>query len=83
MDFTDPNSVGLSRNHILNSVDESLKRLKTHYIDILSINGWDEATSLADVLRTMKILIKNGKVRHIGCTDLKGWQLQSAIDISK
>ncbi len=79
----DPNAVGLSRNHILNSVEQSLKRLKTEYIDLLSINGWDEATSIADVLRTMKILITKGKVRHIGCVDLKAWQLQTTIDLAK
>jgi aryl-alcohol dehydrogenase-like predicted oxidoreductase len=56
MNLTDVNSVGLSRNHILASVDQSLKRLKTDYVDILSVNGWDEATSMADVLRTMDTL---------------------------
>lgn len=83
MNLNDPNSVGLSRNHILESVNESLKRLKTSYIDLLSINGWDEATSISNVLRTLKTLIDHGKVRHIGCVDLKGWQLQTAIDLAK
>lgn len=83
MNLTDVNSVGLSRSHILSSVDQSLKRLKTDYIDILSINGWDDATSIADCLRTLKTLINCGRVRHIGCVDLKAWQLQSTIDLAK
>ena len=83
MNMTDVNSVGLSRAHILTSVDQSLKRLKTDYVDILSVNGWDEATSMADVLRTMDGLITSRKVRHIGCVDLKAWQLQTTIDLAK
>ena len=83
MNFDDVNAVGLSRNHILQSVDDSLKRLKTTYIDILSINGWDDATSIADTLRTLDILLKSGKIRHVGCVDLKAWQLQTTIDLAK
>ena len=72
------NSVGLSRHNIIRSVEDSLKRLKTTYIDILYTHVWDDGTPLAETLATLNSLVEQGKVRYIGCSNLTGWQLQLA-----
>ena len=82
-DFDDVNAVGLSRNHLFSAVEHSLKRLNTHYIDVFQIHGWDEATNIVDTLRTLNDLVRHGKIRHIGCVDLKGWQVQTVQDYAK
>ena len=82
-DFTAVNSTGLSRNNLFNSVSNSLKRLKTEYIDLLLINGWDSSVSTFDLLRHLDDLVRRDKVRYIGGCDLKAWQLQKLIDYSK
>jgi aryl-alcohol dehydrogenase-like predicted oxidoreductase len=78
-----PNGLGLSRNHILWSLEQSLKRLKTDYIDLYQIHGWDAGTPLEDILRTLNDVVRSGKVRHIGASNLTGWQLQKFCDYAK
>lgn len=83
---TDPdnvNSGGLSRNHIFNSVNSSLKRLQTSYIDMLILNGFDPTVNLYETVRHLDDLIEHDKIRYIGVCDFKGWQLQKFIDASK
>ncbi len=82
-DTTDPNSCGLSRHNLINSVNESLKRLQCDYIDLLQIDGWDTSVSTFDLVRHLDDLVRSDKVRYIGCCDLKGWQLQKLIDYAK
>jgi aryl-alcohol dehydrogenase-like predicted oxidoreductase len=77
-----PNDLGLSRKHILAGVEASLKRLDTDYIDLYQIHGWDPGTSLEETLQTLDGLVKIGKVRYIGASNVTAWQLQKAIDIS-
>lgn len=77
------NSGGLSRAHINDSVKESLKRLRTSYIDMLMLNGWDPTVSVHDLVRHLDELVRHGLVRYIGVCDLKGWQLQKFIDVAK
>jgi len=72
------NAPGLSRHNIIRSVEDSLKRLKTSYIDILYTHVWDEGTPLAETLATLNSLVEQGKVRYVGCSNLTGWQLQLA-----
>ena len=72
------NAPGLSRHNIIRSVEDSLKRLKTSYIDILYTHVWDEGTPLAETLATLNSLVEQGKVRYIGASNLTGWQLQLA-----
>jgi aryl-alcohol dehydrogenase-like predicted oxidoreductase len=78
-----PNDLGLSRKHILAGVEASLKRLGTDYIDLYQIHGWDPGTPLEETLQTLDSLVKSGKVRYIGASNLTAWQLQKAIDISR
>ncbi|MEM2615815.1 MAG: aldo/keto reductase [Thermoplasmatales archaeon] len=76
-----PNSVGLSRKHILHSVRESLKRLGTDYVDILQLHAWDPLTPLEETLSTMNYLVQEGLIRYVGISNFRGWQLQKAIDL--
>jgi aryl-alcohol dehydrogenase-like predicted oxidoreductase len=78
-----PNDVGLSRKHILSSVDQSLRRLGTEYIDLYQVHCWDNVTPLEETLSTLNSLVQSGKVRYIGASNYAGWQLQKAIDLSR
>ncbi len=76
------NEIGLSRKHIMQQVDESLKRLDTDYIDLYQIHGYDALTPIEDTVRTLDDLIKSGKVRYIGCSNIAAWQLMKALAFS-
>jgi aryl-alcohol dehydrogenase-like predicted oxidoreductase len=78
-----PNDGGLSRNHIIQGCDASLKRLQTDYIDLYEIHEFDSYTPLEVTLRTLDDLVREGKVRYIGCSNFKGWQLMKALAISE
>ena len=78
-----PNQVGLSRLHILQSVEASLKRLDTDYIDLYQIHRFDLLTNIEDTLRTLDDLVRAGKVRYIGCSNLAAWQLMKALAVSR
>ncbi len=77
------NDVGVSRKHILQAVDASLRRLHTDYIDLYQVHCWDRGTPLEETLSTLDTLVKQGKVRYIGVSNYTGWQLQKAIDLCK
>ena len=79
----DANQVGLSRRHILEAVEASLQRLGTDYIDLYQIHRFDPLTDLADTLRALDDLVRAGKVRYIGCSNLAAWQLMKALAISR
>ena len=76
------NNVGLSRVHIMQQVDESLKRLGTDYIDLYQIHGFDILTPLEETLRALDDLVRSGKVGYIGCSNLTAWQLMKSLWIS-
>jgi aryl-alcohol dehydrogenase-like predicted oxidoreductase len=78
-----PNDIGLSRKHILAGIDASLKRLDTDYVDLYQIHSWDPGAPLEETLQTLDGLVKSGKVRYIGASNVAAWQLQKAIDISR
>lgn len=80
---TGPNEVGLSRKHILASVEASLRRLRTDYIDLYQVHCWDAITPLNETLSTLNALVQSGKVRYLGASNFSGWQLQKAIDLSR
>src|SRR6478752_2362202 len=78
-----PNEIGLSRKHIMQQVDESLKRMNIDYIDLYQIHGYDALTPIEDTIRTLDDLVKSGKVRYIGCSNLAAWQLMKALAVSR
>jgi aryl-alcohol dehydrogenase-like predicted oxidoreductase len=78
----DVNAVGLSRYHIMASVEASLKRLQTDHIDLYQIHGYDPVTPLDETLRALDDLVHQGKVRYIGASNLASWQLMKALGIS-
>jgi aryl-alcohol dehydrogenase-like predicted oxidoreductase len=77
------NQVGLSRLHILEAVEASLTRLGTDYIDLYQIHRADVLTNIEDTLRALDDLVRAGKVRYIGCSNLVAWQLMKALGVSK
>lgn len=79
---TGPNSSGLSRKHILQQAEESLNRLNMDYIDLYQIHGFDPLTPMEETLDALDSLVKSGKVRYIGCSNLAAWQIMKALGIS-
>src|SRR5258708_21415399 len=77
------NQVGLSRLHIVESVEASLKRLNTDYIDLYQIHRFDPVTTIEDTLRALDDLVRAGQVRYIGCSNLPAWQLMKALGVSR
>ena len=77
-----PNDEGLSRYHILRSVEDSLRRLQTDVIDLLYAHCWDPITPLEEKLRAFDDLVASGKVRYIGVSNFKAWQLMRALATS-
>ena len=73
-----PNGSGLTRKHILHEVEASLKRLNMDYIDLYQIHGFDELTPLEETLDVLDSLVKSGKVRYIGCSNLAAWHIMKA-----
>ncbi len=77
-----PNDVGLSRHHIIEGCNSSLKRLGTDYIDLYQVHSFDPFTPLEETLRALDDLVRDGKVRYIGASNYTGWQLMKALSIS-
>lgn len=78
-----PNEVGLSRKHIIEGAESSLRRLKTDVIDLYQVHCYDPATPLEETLHTLDWLVQQGKVRYIGVSNFKAYQIQKAIDLSR
>ena len=76
------NAVGLSRVHIMRAVEDSLKRMGTDYIDLYQIHGFDPLTPMEETLSALTDLVRQGKVRYIGCSNLAAWQIVKALGIS-
>jgi len=77
-----PNDAGLSRRHVLASVDASLARLDTDWIDLLYMHAWDPLTPIDESLRAFDDLVTAGKVRYIGVSNFAAWQLMKALGLS-
>lgn len=78
-----PNNQGSSRFHLLKQCESSLKRLKTDYIDIYHMHGFDGNTPVEETLRTLDDLVQSGKVRYIACSNFSGWHLMKSLAISE
>ncbi len=78
-----PNEIGLSRAHVMQQCEASLRRLGTDYIDLYQIHGPDPCTDIRETLETLTDLVRAGKVRYIGCSNLPAWQLMKALGVSR
>lgn len=78
-----PNDAGLSRQHIIEQCEASLKRLKTDVIDLYQAHEWDGVTPLEETMAAFDSLVRAGKVRYIGCSNFSGWHLMKALGISE
>ena len=77
-----PNDAGLSREHILRQVEDSLTRLGTDHIDIYHVHEWDGQTRMEEYLQTLDTLVTSGKVRYLGVSNFAGWQVMKALATS-
>ena len=73
-----PNDCGLSRSHIIDSCEASLRRLGTDHIDLYQIHRWDPETPIAETMQALDDLVRSGKVRYIGASSMWAWQLAKA-----
>lgn len=78
-----PNDTGLSRYHIIKSCDDSLRRLNTDFIDLYQIHSYDPGTPLEETLSALDTLVKSGKVRYIGCSNLTAWQTMKSLAVAQ
>lgn len=78
-----PNDVGSSRYHLLRSVEGSLRRLRTDYIDLFQLHGYDAVTPVEETLSTLDQLVRAGKIRYIGCSNFSGWHLMKSLAVSE
>ncbi len=74
----DPNSGGLSRKHIMDAIDASLKRLGTDYVDLYQIHRWDYNTPIEETMEALHDVVKSGKTRYIGASSMFTWQFAKA-----
>ena len=79
----DPNDRGLSRKHVFDAVDASLKRLGTDYIDIYQLHRFDYETPLEETLDALNDVVRAGKVRYLGASSMHAWQFMKAIGMQR
>jgi aryl-alcohol dehydrogenase (NADP+) len=75
----DPNDRGLSRKHIMRSIDRSLKRLQTDYVDLYQTHRWDPETPIDETLQALHDVVRSGKARYIGASSMYAWQFARAL----
>jgi aryl-alcohol dehydrogenase-like predicted oxidoreductase len=78
-----PNDKGSSRHHLINALDNSLQRLKTDYVDVYFMHGFDRSTPVEETLGTLDKMVSSGKVRYIGCSNFTAWQLMKSLSVSE
>jgi len=74
-----PNGEGLSRGHIMTAVEDSLRRLQTDHIDLYQTHWFDAGTPIDETLRALDDLVRQGKVRYVGCSNYPAWRLAKAL----
>lgn len=79
----DPNASGNHRKNLVQSVEASLRRLKTHYIDLLWVHIWDPITPIEEVMRSLDDLIRSGKILYVGISDVPAWVVSYANAIAE
>lgn len=78
-----PNDVGLSRKHLQQALDASLRRLGVDVVDLYQVHAWDPLTPLEETLGTLDGFVRAGKVRYVGLSNFTGWQVQKAVGITE
>jgi aryl-alcohol dehydrogenase-like predicted oxidoreductase len=78
-----PNDIGLNRFHIIDNIEHQLRRLQTDYIDLYYAHIFDNTTPIEETLRAMDDLVRQGKVRYVGCSNYYAWQLCKALWLSE
>jgi len=78
-----PNDVGSSRYHLIQSVERSLKRLDTDYIDVYHLHAFDATTPVEETLNTLDKLVREGKIRYIAGSNFSGWHLMKSLSVSE
>ena len=78
-----PNDLGSSRYHLIQSCENSLRRLGVETIDIYHMHGFDALTPVEETLRTLDTLVQSGKLRYIACSNFSGWHLMKSLSVSE
>jgi aryl-alcohol dehydrogenase-like predicted oxidoreductase len=78
-----PNDRGSSRRHVLESIDASLRRLRTDYVDLYQVHAFDPETPLEESLGALDDVVRAGKARYVGCSNFRAWELGKALAVSE
>lgn len=78
----DPNAAGLSRKHIFDAIDGSLRRLRLDHVDLYQIHGFDPVTPIEETLEALDAVVRAGKARYLGCCNLPAWRAAKALAIA-
>ena len=78
-----PNRRGLSRKHIIEACENSLRRLQMDYVDLYQIHRWDSLPAIEEILDALDSLVRAGKVRYLGASSMAAWQLSKALYTAK
>ncbi|MDT8307344.1 MAG: aldo/keto reductase [Anaerolineae bacterium] len=79
----DPNAGGLSRKHIMDAIDDSLRRLGMDYVDLYQIHRWDQTTPIEETMEALHDVVKAGKARYIGASSMYAWQFAKALNVAE
>ncbi len=78
-----PNEQGLSRFHIIHECEASLKRLRRDHIDLYFLHEWDGMTPVEEMMEALDSLVKQGKVRYVGCSNFSGWHIMKCLNVAE
>jgi aryl-alcohol dehydrogenase-like predicted oxidoreductase len=79
---TGPNNIGSSRHRLIGACEASLRRLRTDYIDVYQLHGFDPVTPIEETVRVMDDLVRAGKIRYAGCSNFSGWHLMKSLAVA-
>ena len=77
------NDAGLSRQHVIEGCEASLRRLGVDHIDLYQVHEWDGQTPIEETLEALDLLVRSGKIRYVGCSNFAGWQLAKSIGVAE